>query len=196
MVKHTGTIVDEAGQPLWGAHVITLNSTPRKFTTTNVNGVFNIEGDIGESFEITFIGFRTQNFTLRLNMLNKRYMLIESAEQLDEVVLTPRTKVPLKKNNPWDFNGFLENIGNIFTDASTKIAPINNGPNNGFTTTLPTRIAPPNQDKKGLSKWVGENPALAGGIVLALIAGTGYALSKKESASKYKDEKKKQPLKN
>lgn len=180
-VVHRGRIVDENGSPLWGANILTLNSDPRRGSASDVNGNFGVDGYVGETFQITYLGFKPQTFTLRQVNVDKTYRLVESAEQLDEVVVTPRTQVPVKKDrNPFDFGGLLRNVGNIFTGATKELATPSFNPNSLTTTGQQGLIRRPDEPKTGLLNWINNNPALAGGLFLALLAGGGYALSKNE----------------
>jgi hypothetical protein len=192
-VIHRGRVTDEQGQPLWGAHIVTLNSTPKRAATTDVNGNFTVDGNIGESWQITYIGFKPINLTLKAVNVDKTYRMVESAEQLNEVTVTPRPKTPVKTKNPWDIGGFLSDIGSVFTGASQSIATPPILPNNGLTTTGQQGqvYVPPTPGNGGLLQWLKDNPMWTGIIVLAAIAGTGYVLSKKEEKAKDKPLKKK-----
>lgn len=189
-VIHKGRVLDEQGQPLWGAHVITLNSTPRRFTTTDVNGNFAVDGNVGESFQITYLGFSPINFTLKSVNIDKTYRMVESAEQLNEVTVTPRPTTTTKPRNPWDIGGFLSNVGNIFTGASQNLAtpPINPITATGQAGQV---YVPPTPSNGGLLQWFKDNPMWTGILVLGAIAGTGYVLSKNEEKAKDKATKKK-----
>lgn len=195
-IVHRGRVTDISGQPLWGAHIITINSTPRRFATTDQDGYFAVEGELHESFEITYLGFKSQIFRLERYMTDKTYRMLEDAAQLDEVVVTPRnpTVTPQpKKTSGFDLGSIFATIGNVFGGDNNSgvfntppIAPMP-------TPKVPTAILPPvlRQDQPtapvyntpvpapapqtsgGITDWVKNNPLQAGGLaLLAILAGT------------------------
>src|SRR5215831_8862114 len=58
----TGKVTNETGDPLAGVS-ISVKGTQRG-TTTNGNGVFSINADIGETLEFTMVGFKTVSVKL------------------------------------------------------------------------------------------------------------------------------------
>jgi len=92
MAKISGKVVDIDNVPLMGANV-TLRSGSKSGkvgTTTDFDGNFNLEvNDIAQSdiFEISYIGFVKQNFTIE-QLQDKKITLQESATELDEIVIT------------------------------------------------------------------------------------------------------------
>lgn len=80
-----GSIVDEYGNPLFGASIQNLNN---KFsgTTADFDGNFEIEAAATDVLEIRYLGFETQQ--IAASKASKSIVLKESAEQLNEVVIT------------------------------------------------------------------------------------------------------------
>ena len=96
--KVSGVVVDETGEPVAFANVLFKNSS--QGTITNDNGVFYLESD--ETYDtliISFIGYDKLELPLptRVNY-NLKAVLMESSEQLDEVVVYVGKQS--KKNNP------------------------------------------------------------------------------------------------
>ncbi|ATA74489.1 TonB-dependent receptor [Capnocytophaga sp. H2931] len=86
-VKVTGKVTDENNSPLPGATVIIKGSA--KGVATDFNGNYEIEAQVGNELEFSFMGFQTQTKkvmgggkTLIINVL-----LREDAEQLEDVVV-------------------------------------------------------------------------------------------------------------
>lgn len=96
--KVGGLVVDELGEPVAFANVIFKNSN--EGTITNDNGRFYMESD--ETYEtllISFIGYTDKEITLTSKvMYDMEITMVESTEQLDEVVLISGKQS--KKNNP------------------------------------------------------------------------------------------------
>ncbi len=96
--KVGGVVVDESGDPVAFANVIFKNST--EGAITNDNGRFYFESDNDYTvLVVSFIGYDTQEIELSSSVnYNMRVVLVESAEQLQEVVVY--TGKQSKKNNP------------------------------------------------------------------------------------------------
>ena len=96
--KVSGIVIDEAGEPVAFANVLFKNST--EGTITNDNGRFYMESDNShEVLIISFIGFENQEIVLKSKVTYEmEVMLLEAAEQLNEVVLISGKQS--KKNNP------------------------------------------------------------------------------------------------
>jgi TonB-linked SusC/RagA family outer membrane protein len=62
----TGKVTNEKGEPLDGVS-ITVKGTTRG-TTTNSNGVFSIEAEVGETLEVSMVGY--QQYTLQIGASN------------------------------------------------------------------------------------------------------------------------------
>ncbi|HUN03760.1 MAG TPA: carboxypeptidase-like regulatory domain-containing protein, partial [Niabella sp.] len=82
----TGTVLSDDGTPLSGV-TIAVKGKPQA-TTTNNNGVFTIIVSIGESLEVSYVGYQPQTFIIN-NFNSLQITLSKSAEksQLDEVVV-------------------------------------------------------------------------------------------------------------
>ncbi|ALM08979.1 membrane protein [Sediminicola sp. YIK13] len=96
--KVSGVVVDETGEPVAFANVLFKNSS--QGTITNDNGVFYMESD--ETYNtliISFIGYDKLELDLPSKVnYNLKAVLMESSEQLDEVVVYVGKQS--KKNNP------------------------------------------------------------------------------------------------
>ncbi|MBC8767607.1 carboxypeptidase-like regulatory domain-containing protein [Arenibacter sp. BSSL-BM3] len=96
--KVGGIVLDEAGEPVSFANVLFKDSS--EGTITNDNGRFYMESDnIYTTLLVSFIGYETKEITLTSKVTyNMNIVLVESSEQLDEVVVyVGKTD---KKNNP------------------------------------------------------------------------------------------------
>ncbi|RAJ10164.1 DUF5686 family protein [Arenibacter echinorum] len=96
--KVGGILVDESGEPVSFANVLFKDSS--EGTITNDNGRFYMESENTYStLLVSFIGYETKEITLTAKVsYNMNVVLIESSEQLDEVVVYfGKTD---KKNNP------------------------------------------------------------------------------------------------
>ena len=82
--KATGTIVDEAGEPLAGVSVI-VKGKPGG-VTTNLDGVFSIAATNGSVITFNYVGYKTAEVTYTGQPIN--IALEPSATNLDEVVVT------------------------------------------------------------------------------------------------------------
>lgn len=90
-MKVSGKISDSKGA-LSGAEVILLRDNER----TNLGGITNQDGEFkienegieeGDVFEIRYLGYKTQ-FIKANNLQDAEIKMIESADELDEVIIT------------------------------------------------------------------------------------------------------------
>lgn len=80
-----GVVTDELNQSIIGASIQIVGTT--KGTITNLDGIFNIPANIGDTLHISFIGYSKELIILQdLNELN--IQLFPDAEELEEVVIT------------------------------------------------------------------------------------------------------------
>ena len=79
----TGTVTDESGAPIPGATVVNENSS--NVTTSDFDGNFTINAELGEELTISFVGYN-QN-TIEVTSLTLDITLTSSTE-LEEVVVT------------------------------------------------------------------------------------------------------------
>tara|TARA_R110000796_G_scaffold35017_1_gene89980 strand:+ start:67610 stop:70804 length:3195 start_codon:yes stop_codon:yes gene_type:complete len=77
-----GTIVDEDGSPLPGASVVKKGTTTG--ATTDFDGVFTIDAEIGDVLVISYIGFETKTITIDSANMN---ITLSSGVALSEVVI-------------------------------------------------------------------------------------------------------------
>lgn len=181
-VVHRGRVVDNLSIPLIGAHIISLNSTPRKFAITDQDGNFGIAGEIGESFEITFIGMKPIRLTIYSNMPFKTYQMNEDATQLDEFTGTPTKPSTNNGNGAEWWRNALSQVSNVLdiarNTANTPPFQVKNTPTvTGQQNYIPSAVPSKN------SNWIIDNPIAAGGILLALIAGGTYLVTGKNKSS-------------
>ena len=80
----TGTVLDQNGQPIPGASV-TLQGTT-KGTVTDFDGNFTIEASSGDTLEVSFVGFQSQEIAIT-NQTSLNITLTEDVESLSEVVV-------------------------------------------------------------------------------------------------------------
>lgn len=88
-----GKITDDTGEPIIGATVKVRGSS--QGAITDLDGNYTIEADKGDHLEITYIGFRTQDYTVNGPTLN--VVLKEDNKALDEVIVVGYGSV--KKSN-------------------------------------------------------------------------------------------------
>lgn len=79
-----GQVVDSMGEPLIGVNVSIKGTS--KGTITDIDGTFTIDANMGDKLVFSYIGYETQEFTLR-NRKIVRMELREDAKTLDEVVV-------------------------------------------------------------------------------------------------------------
>ena len=82
-VKVTGTVVDQAGEPLIGVSVIVKGST--NGTITDLNGHFSFDAPAGSILEISYIGYKTVND--KAGTIPMNIVMQEDTQKLDEVVV-------------------------------------------------------------------------------------------------------------
>lgn len=83
-VTVSGVVADQKGEPLPGVSVIIKGTT--QGTITDFDGNYKVTAPSGSIVEFSYIGYKTQEFTINENrVLN--VVLIESSELLDEVVV-------------------------------------------------------------------------------------------------------------
>lgn len=83
----SGTVFDEENEPVIGASVVVKGTTHG--TTTNIDGVFNINVQANSTLVISFLGMVTQELRAVNGM---RVILVSDAQTLEEVVVTGMTR--------------------------------------------------------------------------------------------------------
>ena len=81
----TGTVKDEKGNPLAGVSVV-LKGT-NKGTSTDVNGRFSIDANIGEELEFSFVGYQKKNVIIGQNNNLAVIMEIEATVGNEVVII-------------------------------------------------------------------------------------------------------------
>ena len=201
-IIHRGRVVDEAGKPLVGANIVTINSNPKRGVITDSSGNFVVDGSLHESFEIKFLGFGSQIFRLDRFMGNKTYRLKESATELDGFTGYPKTPTPPRRNTGIDLEAIFGTVldGVFKTDPTILQTPgFNPAQIKVPTITAPLTINPvlpsvgpggqPNRVQSppvqsgggGVTDWVKNNPLTAGGLLLAAIGIGTVALNKNKA---------------
>ena len=101
-----GKVLDGFGQPLWGAHVITVFRDRNIGVTTDKDGYFTIPEEqrrTDETWKISFIGFGDVFFNIPKYKNNENFSLEEKTNDLEGVVVTagnPNTKVQQPHYSP------------------------------------------------------------------------------------------------
>lgn len=98
----TGTVTDNAGQPIPGANIIIAGSTSG--TTSDFDGNYTFTTDLTGSqiLRVSYLGFATLDKEVELNgaPLKVDFELQEGGQQLDEVVLTASSTFRSQKQAP------------------------------------------------------------------------------------------------
>lgn len=82
----TGVVVDQnANEPIIGASVVAKGTT--NGTVTDVEGKFSLQVTTGDVLVISFIGYTTQEITVRNTQTSYQITLSEDTQTLDEVVV-------------------------------------------------------------------------------------------------------------
>ncbi|MDO6491190.1 MAG: carboxypeptidase-like regulatory domain-containing protein [Cellulophaga sp.] len=114
-VNFTGSIKNKSNNPLQGANVLLLpkskNISP-SFGSTNKDGLFSIKVFSDEVYElaITFIGYVTIKKNIKFSEENfvNNYVLEESVNELEEVVLNYKPSIQIKKDTTvYNVDGFI-----------------------------------------------------------------------------------------
>ncbi|MFN3590264.1 MAG: carboxypeptidase-like regulatory domain-containing protein, partial [Spirosomataceae bacterium] len=93
----TGKITDAKGEALPGVGIAIKKTT--RGTTTDVNGMFKINANVGDVLVISFVGFTTKEVKVTGPTVN--VVLEESLSTLDEIVVTgTRTSGRTKVDTP------------------------------------------------------------------------------------------------
>ena len=82
----TGTITDDTSEPLIGVNIL-VKGTDRG-TITDLNGFYSVEANAGETIEISYVGFATQEIEIVDNQTTLDMVMAADAAQLDEIVVT------------------------------------------------------------------------------------------------------------
>ena len=96
----TGTVVDEAGEPVIGASVMVKGT--KTGTVTDVDGKFSLNNVQGKTIVVSYIGYDNKEVRAQNGM---KIQLNSNSQALDEVVVTGMQKVDKR----------------LFTGSSTKI---------------------------------------------------------------------------
>ncbi|WP_245874944.1 SusC/RagA family TonB-linked outer membrane protein [Bacteroides cutis] len=78
-IKATGRVIDEMGEPLPGVTIV-IQGTPRG-VTTDVDGTFSIDVEVGAKLMISYIGMEDQIITVK----NSKPLTITMAQKVDEL---------------------------------------------------------------------------------------------------------------
>lgn len=80
-----GVVVDAAGEPIIGANILLKGTT--NGTITDFNGKFSLNVPNRATITVTYIGYKTQDITLKPGQKDIRITLQEDTETLEEVVV-------------------------------------------------------------------------------------------------------------
>jgi iron complex outermembrane receptor protein len=78
----SGTVVDENGEPLAGASLVKKGTTTG--TTTDFDGNFEIDANIGETLEVSYIGYASKEVVINAAVMN---ITLVSGVQLAEAIV-------------------------------------------------------------------------------------------------------------
>lgn len=84
-VRVAGTVLDESGQPLAGANVVSDDG--RNFATSGTDGSFSIEARPGETLRVWFMGYKEYPLAVSAGMSAVSISLVPDFEVLDDVVV-------------------------------------------------------------------------------------------------------------
>lgn len=82
----TGKITDSTGETLIGVSILVKGTT--NGTITDVDGNFTIDAAVGQTLEISYIGYTTQNITITSSTNTLNIVLASDVIAIDEVVVT------------------------------------------------------------------------------------------------------------
>ncbi len=154
-MNYRGKVFDQYGQPLIAAHITTLFE-PKRGVITDFDGVFVIgDARVEESWQVSYLGFKTQIFTMKRNVNNGNFVLKEDAYVLEEFVGYPTKPVAdvILPTDPFK----LPNFGNQFQNLIDK--------------------QPQRPIKKGFWQTLKDNPILAVGVGLVTALGVGALMA-------------------
>lgn len=126
--KITGKVVDAAGEPIIGASVLVKQRGTG--TVTDLNGKYSVEASVGNTLEISFIGYQTVSLKIT-NATSYDVTLQDDSQALDEVVVTAMGIKKEKKALGYavqDVNSkeLLKNkSANVINSLSGKVAGVN-----------------------------------------------------------------------
>lgn len=84
--KYAGRVVDEKGQPVVGATVLSTTD-PTKATSTGLDGSFSLNVPEGDLLQISFVGYATSKIKAVNDGQEHVVVLKEDFQQLDEVIV-------------------------------------------------------------------------------------------------------------
>ncbi len=108
----SGKVVDREGNPIPGVNVV--NTTKNKGTISNVEGLFDIEGEPTDTYQFSFIGYEDKRI---IGLQNQQVItLVENAQGAAEVVVVSAGVSPLSNYAGatlyynFDDNSSLDNV--------------------------------------------------------------------------------------
>lgn len=84
-IKVKGQVVDSSGEPIIGANVVQKGTT--NGTITDIDGNFTLDVSPKAILQISFIGYKSQDVTLKSGQTQVAIILKDDTELLDEVVV-------------------------------------------------------------------------------------------------------------
>jgi len=98
---YSGSVTDAASQEtLLGVTI--RNTTTNEGTSTDLDGSFSVSGNIGETIEVSYVGYQTQTVQLGTET-SLRLQLSSAANELDEVIVTAFGLEKAKKASGFSF---------------------------------------------------------------------------------------------
>ncbi len=126
-INAQGSVIDEAGDPVIGASIKVKGTSTG--TITNMDGVFSLTARIGQTLQISYIGY--QSVEVKVNETPIKVVLQESGIAVDEVVVTALGIKKERKALSYsvsEVKGEEMNrvkVANLATGLSGKVAGVN-----------------------------------------------------------------------
>ncbi len=89
IIEVKGTVRDSKGESLPGASVVVQET--KTGVSTDINGMYTIRAEEGQTLEVRFIGMRTQRFKITSAVMD--VVLVEDSQSIEEVVITGYQKI-------------------------------------------------------------------------------------------------------
>lgn len=128
----TGTVLDPQGETVIGANILVKGTT--NGTITDVDGKFSLEAAEGDILQVSYIGYNTQEITIKRQSVLK-VTLQEDQQSLEEVVVIGYGAVKKK-----DLTGAIAQVktDKYATQQSTNVLDMLNGTVAGFNSNIGT----------------------------------------------------------
>ena len=112
----TGTVVDEYGEPLPGAHIMLKGRSIG--TITDGNGQFSLNAASGTELVVRYLGYEDQTFTAEPGTTQQIRMTASKIHQLNEIVVK---SVKAQKNAPFAISNIKKAELNAFSNTGKEL---------------------------------------------------------------------------